>query len=124
MRPNDLDPMVVNALIGLVGVVAGSLIATWATRKGDAESNRLAELTLVTDTMQEELKRFAARVEALETKVRLLESDLEQSRRLYQRALDYIRGLLAVLHATRGLVPEGVCAPETPPVPDEIAQDI
>ena len=123
MRP-DIDPMVVNALIGLVGVVAGSLIATWATRKGDAESNRLAELTLVTDTMQEELKRFAARVEALETKVRLLESDLAQSRRLYQRAVDYIRVLLAVLHATRSLVPEGVRAPETPPVPDEIAQDI
>ena len=123
MRP-DMDPLVVNALIGLVGVVVGSVMSTWTSRKSAAESNRLAELTLVTDTMQDELKRFAARVEALETKVRLLESDLEQSRRLYQRAVDYIRGLLAVLHATRGLVPEGVCAPETPPVPDEIAQDI
>ena len=123
MRP-DMDPLVVNALIGLVGVVVGSVMSTWTSRKSAAESNRLVELTLVTDTMQDELKRFAARVEALETKVRLLESDLEQSRRLYQRAVDYIRGLLAVLHATRGLVPDGVCAPETPPVPDEIAQDI
>ena len=118
-----MDPLVVNALIGLVGVVVGSVMSTWTSRKSAAESNRLAELTLVTDTMQDELKRFAARVEALEAKVRLLESDLEQSRRLYQRAVDYIRGLLAVLHATRCLVPDGVC-PETPPVPDEIAQDI
>lgn len=54
----QLDNVVVGALIGLVGIVCGTLISGWSQRRVEHEHSRLPELILAFDAMKTELERL------------------------------------------------------------------
>ncbi|WP_160159500.1 hypothetical protein [Actinomyces culturomici] len=130
--PHWLDDVtVIVAIVALLGTIITQAVGAHNAamdrrdkRAEKAEDNRLAQLTLTTDTMQEELNRLTSRVKDLEDKVARTEEALEAMRRLYRTATAYARQLLATIDDIRKLVPIGVSLPATPPAPDVIAQDL
>lgn len=126
------DATVVAAILVLAGTLATQIVGLHNARmdrrarlEEKAADNRLARLTLVTDTMQEELSRLTSRVRDLEEKVRKAEQDLDESRRLYRAAIGYVHRLLAYIHDLLDGPPDNRAAPPpVPPAPDAIAQDL
>lgn len=126
------DATVVAAILVLAGTLVTQIMGLHNARmdrrarlEEKAADNRLARLTLVTDTMQEELSRLTSRVRDLEEKVRKAEQDLDESRRLYHAAIGYVHRLLAYIRDVLDR-PVDDCAspPPVPPAPDAIAQDL
>lgn len=98
----QLDPMVLVALVGLVGVVIGHLISGWG-KKADHE---LAALKTTVDALMLRVDDLQGEVVELRGEVR----DAEKSRRLawekYSAAIAYLRVLAIRLTSVGATVPD------------------
>lgn len=111
----EMNPAVVVALIGFAGVAVGHVISGWNQSRANKESNRLAELTLTVDTMQEEITRLSERVYRLEADLARARTELRVTERKYHAALDWAHALIRVIDGLRGTDGQsGIAVPEPP----------
>lgn len=112
MPPIDLADGIVVALIAF----ASGLVGYLANRQTSKEQATI-------QVMQTQISQLWERVQAQERRIDELEAKYSRERARSWAAIEYARALRAFADALALLIPQGVCVPDRPPVPDELADD-